>query len=154
MFVRQYANGYSQKKKKRIVAAVWAASSTGRPTLRQKDCATEIQLRRGRLHLKRGLRRAHHHLHDSLRWYLLLSLPVRLFFQFVFKVQYISTRHKKTEKDGVDLDSGCCYMPYDFGLHQTVNIRVASHLTLMIVTVHWLIIDCTHSAFARSLMGQ
>lgn len=27
---------------------------------------------------------------------MLLSLPVRLFFQFVFKVQYISTHHKKT----------------------------------------------------------
>lgn len=51
----------------------------------------EIQLHCGRLHLKR----AHHHLHDSLQLYLLLSLTVRLFFQFVFKVQYISTHHKK-----------------------------------------------------------
>lgn len=79
-----------------ISAAVWAASSAGWSTLRHLDCATEIQLRRGRLHLKRGLQGAHHHLHDSLRWYLSLSLPVRLFFQFVFKVQYISTHHKRT----------------------------------------------------------
>lgn len=43
---------------------------------------------------------------------------------------------RKKKKDGVDLDSSCCYTPYDFGLHQTVNIHVASHLTLMIVTVH------------------
>lgn len=87
----------------------------------------------------------------TLRWYS-LSLRVRLFFQFVFKVQYIST-HRKTEKDGVNSYSGCCYMPYDFGLHQKVDIRVASHLTLMTVTVHWLIIECAHLAFARSLMG-
>lgn len=139
--------------KNRIGAAVWAAFSTGWSTLRQLDCATEIQLRRGGRHLKRGLHGAHHHLHDSLRWYLLLSLPVRLFFHFVFKVQYISTHHNR-KKDGVDLDSGCCYMPYNFGLHQTVNIRVASHLTSMIVPVHWLIIECTHLAFVMSLMGH
>lgn len=75
-------------------------------------------------------------MHDSLLWYLCLSLPVRLFFHFVFKVQYISTHDEKTKYNGADSGSSCCYMPYDIGLHQAVSIRVASHLTLMIVALH------------------
>lgn len=150
MFVRQYANRSShlKQKKEEKVQRLLPPLPAGQPF----HCATEIG---GRLHLKRGLRRAHHHLHDSLWWFLLLSSPVRLFFQFVFKVQYISTHPEKPERDGVGSDSGCCYMPYDFGLHQTyMNIRVASHLTLMTVAVYRLIVECARLASARSLTSQ
>lgn len=117
-----------------ISAAVWGASASGWSTLRHSDCATEIQLRRGRLHLKRGLQGAHRHLHDSLRWYLLLSLPVRLFFQFVFKVQYISTHHTMKRWSWCRLqlllhalwlwptsnrEHPCC-LPFDFDSYSTL----------------------------------
>lgn len=81
---------------------------------------------------KRGLPGAHHPLHDSLRWYLSLSSAMRLFFQFVFKVQYISTHHKKNLKRWSWFKLQLLlYTPYDYGLHQTVNIRAAYHLTSM-----------------------
>lgn len=97
MFGRQYANRYTQKLS---IAAVRAALSL---SLRQLnlcnlDCATEIQLRRGRVPLLRGLQGTHHHLHDSLWWYLLLSLLWDYFFSWVFKVQYISTYWKKMKR--------------------------------------------------------
>lgn len=52
-----------------ISAAVWA----GQPS----EDTTEIHPRHG---FKRGPRDTHHRVHDSHQWYLLLSLPMRLFF--------------------------------------------------------------------------
>lgn len=88
------------------------------------QCTTEIEFRCGRPE-KRPERSA-----SPLAWLSSVSLllPTRLFFQFVLKVQYISTHYTKTfKKDGVDINFSCCYTPYDFGLHRTVNIHVASH---------------------------
>lgn len=85
---------------------------------------TEIEFRCGRPE-KRPQRSA-----SPLAWLSSVSpsLPTRLFFQFVLKVQYISIHYTKTlKKGGVDINFSCCYTPYDFGLHRTVNIHVASH---------------------------
>lgn len=87
MFVRQYANRHSQMNK--CSSLGWMVNPLTLGTVHQRFSFAVVDF-------KRGLQGAHRHLHDSLRWYLLLSLPMRLFFQFVFKVQYISTHYKKT----------------------------------------------------------
>lgn len=44
---------------------------------------------------------------------LIAVVNYEIIFQFVFKVQYISTHHKKTEEDGAGVNFSCCYTPYD-----------------------------------------
>lgn len=58
--------------------------------LYQSDCASEIQPRRGKLHFT-----SKEPITTCMTLQQCLLLPVRLFFQFVFKVQYIFTHQKK-----------------------------------------------------------
>lgn len=80
-----------------ISAAVWA----GQPS----EGTTEIHPRHG---FKRGPRGAHHHVHDSRQWYLLLSLLMRLLYFSVCLQSAIHFYSSETEKDEVDLNFTCC----------------------------------------------
>lgn len=97
-------------------------------------------------------------------------LPMRLFFQFVLKVQYISTVNDtftteiERERDNVGINFTCCYSPYDFWLTSTSEhpcclsscFTVGNHYIMIlfwsVIRRHWSVSSST--IFCKTFFTQ